>query len=607
MRQLDLLSMFQPAVESIDTEFKSARGGLPGSFWETYSAMANTQGGTIVLGVSENAGGLVWEGVPDAEQLRTVLWNQLNDRNKVSRNLLSAADVQNFADGERHFVVVTVPRASRLQRPVYVGPNPMTGTFRRAEEGDYRCQDDEVRRMLADQSDSPADAQVVEHFGAADFDPDTVKQYRNRFASRAPDHPWLLLDESALLAKVGALRKDRATGAEGATVAGLLMFGRFEALRDALPGFHVDYRERMSDDPAVRWTDRVVPDGTWESNLFQFYLRVMQRLSGDLKIPFQLDRELYRKDDTAVHEALREAVVNALVHADHRGQGGVVIERYPDRIELSNPGSLLVSRAQLLQGGVSECRNKSLQLMFQLMGGGDKAGSGMDKIRAGWRAQHWRSPRLEESLQPDRVKLVLPMVSLIPDEVDRALRQRFGDRFAQLDKTAVQAVVTAQVEGSVTNGRMQEITGEHSKDITAVLQSLVRAGLLTQQNQRRWASYRVAGDSPQVGEDSRHLEGDSRHLEGDSPHLPPELLSLAESARRKAKLPMAEMQTLVLKLCDTRWLTTRDLAEVLRRDPENLQRRILTGLVRQGLLELRYPGVPNRPDQAYRSVVKSGP
>jgi hypothetical protein len=73
---------------------------------------------------------------------------------------------------------------------------------------------------------------------------------------------------------------------------------------------------------------------------------------------------------------------------------------------------------QLLQGGVSECRNKSLQLMFQLMGGGDKAGSGMDKIRAGWRAQHWRSPRLEESLQPDRVKLVLPMVSLITDEVD---------------------------------------------------------------------------------------------------------------------------------------------------------------------------------------------
>jgi len=625
MRQLDLFSMFQPAAESIDTEFKSARGGLPGSFWETYSAMANTQGGTIILGVAEKAGGLVWEGVPDAAQLRTVLWNQLNDRNKVSRNLLSDADIQTFAHEDRHFVAVTVPRASRLQRPVYIGPNPMTGTFRRAEEGDYRCQDDEVRRMLADQSDSPADAQVVEHFGAADFDPDTVKQYRNRFASRAPDHPWLLLDESALLAKLGALRKDRATGAEGATVAGLLMFGRFEALRDALPGFHVDYRERLSDDPAVRWTDRVVPDGTWENNLFQFYLRVMQRLSGDLKMPFQLDRELYRKDDSAVHEALREAVVNALVHADHRGQGGVVIERYLDRIELSNPGSLLVSRVQLLQGGVSECRNKSLQLMFQLMGGGDKAGSGMDKIRAGWRSQHWRSPRLEEFLQPDRVKLVLPMVSLIPDEVEKALRQRFGDRFTRLDKTAVQAVVTAQVEGSVSNGRMQEITGEHSKDITAVLQGLVRDGLLTQQNQRRWASYRVAEDSPQSDGDSPHLAGnspqDSPQWAGDSPQstpnspqsgrlagLSPEvqtLLPLAEPARKNKNLPRDQLKGIVLKLCASRWLGSSELAALVDRDAEKLQSRFLTAMVRDGLLELRHPEVRNRPDQAYRTV-KSG-
>ena len=586
----------------------------PWKMRESYSAMANTQGGTIVLGVAEKSTGLVWEGVPDAAQLRTVLWGQLNDRHKVSANLLRDDDVYTVEDEGRQFVLVSVPRASRLQRPVFVGPNPMTSTYRRAEEGDYRCSDDEVRRMLADQSDTPADSLIVEHFGQPDFDPETVKQYRNRFASRAPDHPWLLLDDAPLLTKLNALRRDCSTGLEGATVAGLLMFGRFEALREALPGFHVDYRERLSDDPAVRWTDRVVPDGTWENNLFQFYLRVMQRLSGDLKIPFLLDRALYRKDDTAVHEALREAVVNALVHADHRGQGGVVIERYPDRIELSNPGSLLVSRVQLLQGGVSECRNKSLQLMFQLMGGGDKAGSGMDKIRAGWRAQHWRSPRLEESLQPDRVKLVLPLISLIPDEVDLALRARFGDLFTKLDKTAVQAVQAAQVEGSVTNSRMQEITGEHSKDITGVLQSLVRDGLLTQQNQRRWASYRVAEDSPQFGHDALHLQEDSPHLVGDSPQLPsnspqlnrlaglsPEvqgLLPLADPARKNKKLPTDQLKGIIRQFCEGRWLATSELAALVDRDAEKLQSRFLTAMVREGVLELRYPDVRNRPDQA---------
>ena len=172
---------------------------------------------------------------------------------------------------------------------------------------------------------------------------------------------------------------------------------------------------------------------------------------------------------------------------------------------------------------------------------------------------------------------------------------RFGDRFSKLDKTAVQAVVTAQVEGSVTNSRMQEITGEHSKDITGVLQSLVRDGLLTQQNQRRWASYRVAENSPQSG-------ADSPHLTANSPHLPPELLSLAEPARIKGKLPAAEMQALVLRLCDGRWLTPKDLAALLNRDAENLQSRILGGMVKKAQLELRFPDVPNRPDQAYRTV-----
>lgn len=192
---------------------------------------------------------------------------------------------------------------------------------------------------------------------------------------------------------------------------------------------------------------------------------------------------------------------------------------------------------------------------------------------------------------------------------------RFGHRFAQLDKTAVQAVVTAQVEGSVTNARMQEITGEHSKDITGVLQTLVRDGLLTQQNQRRWASYRVAGDSPQLGEDSRHLEGDSPQS---SPQLPPDspqfdrlaglsaevlaLLTMAEPARKNKKLPVPQLKIVVRQLCAGRWLSTSELAALVDRVADKLQTRFLTAMVKDGLLELRYPVVRNRPDQAYRTV-----
>lgn len=46
--------------ESSEIEFKSAAGGFPGSFWETYSSFANTEGGTIVLGIKEKTINFHW-------------------------------------------------------------------------------------------------------------------------------------------------------------------------------------------------------------------------------------------------------------------------------------------------------------------------------------------------------------------------------------------------------------------------------------------------------------------------------------------------------------------------------------------------------------------
>ena len=55
--------------------------------------------------------------------------------------------------------------------------------------------------------------------------------------------------------------------------------------------------------------DRLYPDGSWSGNLFEFFRRVYRKLTADLKVPFAL-KEGQRQDDTPVHEALREALVN---------------------------------------------------------------------------------------------------------------------------------------------------------------------------------------------------------------------------------------------------------------------------------------------------------
>lgn len=81
--------------ESEDLEFKQASSGFPGSFWDTYSAFANTEGGTIIFGVVEKKDGLYLDILADelVEKYKKDFWNNVNNKSTISCNLLSNDDV----------------------------------------------------------------------------------------------------------------------------------------------------------------------------------------------------------------------------------------------------------------------------------------------------------------------------------------------------------------------------------------------------------------------------------------------------------------------------------------------------------------------------------
>ena len=145
-------------------------------------------------------------------------------------NLLKNDDVEVLEVEGKKLLLINVPRAARKQRPVYVGQNPQSGTFRRYHAGDYKCQPEAVASMWADQNEVPADAQILTGFNEKDIDKSTLQQYRNRFSAVRPEHPWLTLDTIPFLQKLGGWRQDRETREEGFTVAGILMFGTEDAI-----------------------------------------------------------------------------------------------------------------------------------------------------------------------------------------------------------------------------------------------------------------------------------------------------------------------------------------------------------------------------------------
>ena len=620
--------------ETTDWEFKSARGGFPGSLWETYSAMANSEGGVVVLGVSETDGAVRVDGLAAKKvaAYQKTLWDGLNNRGMVSANLLEIAAVEVVPLESSSLLAIRIPRAARAQRPVYLTGNPFGNTYRRRHEGDYRCDDAEVRRMFADADPDGRDQRILEGFTLDDLDGASLAQYKNRLRAARGDHAWLALDDQDFLERLGGWRRDRAAGQEGLTLAGLLMFGKDHAIcdPDAAPRYFVDYREKL--DPDTRWSDRIYPDGTWEANLLQFYTRVWSRLAAALPTPFRLEHGV-RRDETPAHVALREALINALIHGDYAAPGGLVVEQWPHEIAIENGGTLLIALEQYQRGGVSECRNPGLQKMFLMIGGGEHAGSGADKIRSGWRSQHWRAPLLETFQQPDRVRLTLRMVSLIPDDTLINLRERLGTQVGTLSSSELQALATADIEGAVSNARLQQLLTDHPADITRMLTSLCERGLLVSDNRRRWTTYELsrrgakpslsdAGDCTHLPGDSTHLPGDSTHLAGDSTHLPgdslhtgeaspeleesivgeSELRTLAQRVVQTRKAPANVVRATILRLCTNRLLTRDQLGELLHRNSLGLRDRYLSPMVREGLLQLKYPEATNRPDQAYMTV-----
>lgn len=108
--------------ESQHLEFKEDAGGLPLDVWESYSAFANTEGGEIVLGVHEDRSTheFALVGIPNADEIIDVIWKQANNFQLVGRNILLPDDVVSLTRDGMEFVVMTVPRAEREEKPITI-------------------------------------------------------------------------------------------------------------------------------------------------------------------------------------------------------------------------------------------------------------------------------------------------------------------------------------------------------------------------------------------------------------------------------------------------------------------------------------------------------
>lgn len=634
--------------ESVELEFKLAQGvdgngKLPEDFWRTYSAMANTRGGFVVLGVREKKGNFIVEVINDIATVKKQLFDIANNKKKVNVNLLADQHVQVVNIDSKLVIVVEIPTARREQKPIYLNNQPMTETYIRRHEGDCHCSEEQIKRMMAEQVEDSRDDRILPGFDFNDIDQDSLRKYRNLFAVAKPQHPWLELDLIDLLRNIGGWSKNRHSGEEGLTLAGILMFGNWNAIQDAVPNYFVDYRERDNAQPDSRWVDRLYPDGSWSGNVFDFYRRAYQKLITDLKVPFELKNGI-RLDETKVHEAIREALVNTLVHADYTGRSSILVIRRPDLFGFRNPGLMRIPPEIAVKGGESDCRNRRMHQMFLMIGAGERAGSGVPKIMSGWKWANWRTPKLYEKTEPsEQTLLELSMVSLISQEIAERLDGLFGQSFHQLDNLERMIVITAATEGWVNHERACQLTSKHSRDVTLTFPKLVDKGFLVASGEKRDKSYSLPGMSLPSPEEVfanalssdqslthsvRNLTHSSSNLVNnsnetdeygrfiskllDKPFINDlnvlsddfrrSLEDLTEPSRKHRRLDTETMMELLIKLCEGHYLSVSVMEALLGRKAQSIRQNYLKPMVDAKQLKLAFPNKPNSPKQGYTLI-----
>lgn len=369
--------------ESSTLEYKE---GVSRTFLKTVSAFANYGTGRIIFGIDDSGAHV---GLDDPVQSCLQIENMINDSiDPAPRYTLKVDD----ADATVELIVF-----EGMDKPYsYKGK-----AYRRNDTATVEVDRLEYGRLVLEGSNQsydelPAKQQELT-FGILEG------KMRARLGIDALS--WDVLKTLELLSKDGSYTNAAAILADANDFSGVDIVRFGESAND------IHDRRTVVGASALAQFDEAVA-------MFDTYYR-FERISG-------AQRE---QVDMMPPEAFREAVANAIVHRAWDVQANVTIGMYPDRIEVTSPGSLPpgLTEDEYLHGRVSVLRNPILANIFFRLGYIEKFGTGITRIKNSYQSST-KAPAFK--VRDASVMVVLPIMSEESElgEKERKVLEAFSSR-----------------------------------------------------------------------------------------------------------------------------------------------------------------------------------
>jgi len=320
-------------AETQTVEVKSAHNGCPKRLYDTLSSFSNQDGGGILLFGIDEASGFVVTGVYDLQDLQKKVTEQCNQMVPPVRAVFTIAEV-----GGKAVCSAEIPSIDIVERPCYYsGAGKVKGSFVRVGDADMPMTDYEIYSYEAFRRHVHDDERIVERAQMELLDMDKLQNFLLRMKEERPGFSALTSEQAYEMLAI--------TRNNIPTLAAILNFGLYPQgyfpqlaiTAIVVPGMEMG---TLSEDSA-RFLDNKRIEGTLSAMLSE----TLSFCKRNMKTRTMIDSDSGERTDKTEYpiEAIREAVLNALIHRDysHFTEGTPIqVNFFSNRLEIHSPGGL---------------------------------------------------------------------------------------------------------------------------------------------------------------------------------------------------------------------------------------------------------------------------